>query len=448
MNRFARSTPALFVALFVMPLTAAAASAAPGVFGLGGIRLEGVRHHRLAPPEPSSLGLAAKKAGEPRLRDFGIALVEIDRETIRELAPFSSLIDVAWDHPELAELAAEARLYGVRLMISLYELFFVRDEAPGASLPPWSLRPDYAERWKGFIERNLEILGPGTVWGFYLADEPFLNQIPPAALIEADQAVKEVFPLIPTVTSMCYLDVEAAPWDLPGDLLDIVGYHAYAVPEDPNTDPDYQHYLQLLLEKFPGRETMIVADAWWSEAYHGAAGFDVQTLIERAGQFRRVAEDVGAVALGAFLWQSFPGATGLRELPEEVVREYVRVGSGISGKCGVPGAVRPLAGETVLFLQDCRFYVRARWRNPATGEEGTAVARPLTRDTGMFWFFDPANIELTVKLLDGTPINGHWWVFWSHMTSLEVWLEVTDTATGKVMTYTDPAVDTAAFADL
>ncbi len=445
MKYIAGWAPALLCAPLLMTLITAPAEAAPDVFGLGRIHLEGPP---VAPPIAPPITFEEKTDIEPRLRDFGFALVEADRRTIRELAPFSSLVVIAWDHPELTELAAYSRTYGVKLLISVYGLFFSPEDAPGVPLPPWSLRPDYAQRWEGFIQRNLEVLGPGTVWGFYLADEPFLNQIPLTALVEANRAVKETFPLIPTVTSLCSLDVDAAPWDLPEDLFDIVGYHAYAVPEDPNTDPEYQYYIHLMLEKFARRDYMVVADAWWSEQYHGRAGFDLQTLIERAGQFRRVAEDIGAVALGAFLWQSIPGGTGLRELPEEAVREYIDIGSEISGRCGVPAAVRPLAGETALFLQDCRFYVTARWRDPATGEEGTAVARPLTSDTGMFWFFEPSNIELTVKLLDGTTFNGHWWVFWSQMTTLEVSLEVTDTETGKVVTYTDPATDTAAFADL
>ncbi len=443
MNNLARSTPTLLCGLLYLTLITASANAAAGVFGLERIR----QAEELPSPVPPHFGLGAKTAVEPRLHDFGFTLVEPDRRTIRELAPFSSLVDIAWDHPELADLAAYARSYGLKVLISLHTLFF-RPDDPGAPLPHWSLRHDFAERWTAFVEHNLEVLGPGTVWGFYLADEPFWNEILSTELIEADRAVKESFPLIPTVTSMCSFDLDIAPWDLPEDLFDIVGFQSYAVPEDPNTDPAYQYYLHLMLDKFAGRDHLIVADAWWSDLHHGEAGFDLQTLIERAGQYRRVAEDIGAVALGAFLWQSVPGATGLRELPEEVLREYIAIGSGISGRCGVPATVRPLAGGTALFLHACRFYVTARWRNPATGEEGAAVARPLTRDTGMFWFSDPSNIELTVKLLDGRTVNGHWWVFWSHMTSLEVWLEVTDTQTGTVVTYTDPAMDTAAFADL
>lgn len=170
-------------------------------------------------------------------------------------------------------------------------------------------------------------------------------------------------------------------------------------------------------------------------------------MAARASQYRRVAENIGAVALGAFVWESFPGGTGLRELPEEVIREYIRIGSDITGRCGVPGALPALAGETALFFHDCRFRATVHWRHPATGEEGEGTAVSLTRDTGMFWFFEPSNIELTLKVLNGRSLNGHWWIFWSHMTNLEVWLEVKDTETGLAVTYTEPATDTAAFAD-
>ncbi len=228
-------------------------------------------------------------------------------------------------------------------------------------------------------------------------------------------------------------------------VLDIVGFHAYAVPEDPNTDPTYQHYLTLLLEKFQDREYVIVADAWWAEQRHGEAGLAPEELAERASQYRRVAEEIDAVALGAFLWQTLPEGIGLRDLPEEVVREYIRIGAEVAGRCGVPAEVGTLAGETALFLHGCRFHATVHWRNPETGEEGDGIAVSLSRDTGVFWFFGPSNIELTVKLLDGETLNGHWWVFWSHMTDLEVWLELTDTESGSVVRYTEPGSDTMAF---
>ena len=43
---------------------------------------------------------------------------------------------------------------------------------------------------------------------------------------------------------------------------------------------------------------------------------------------------------------------------------------------------------------------------------GAGTALPLTADTGAFWFFDPANVEVLLKVLDGRPVNGQFWVFY------------------------------------
>ncbi|HEX9668095.1 MAG TPA: hypothetical protein VGC93_01305 [Thermoanaerobaculia bacterium] len=84
-----------------------------------------------------------------------------------------------------------------------------------------------------------------------------------------------------------------------------------------------------------------------------------------------------------------------------------------------------------------RFAVEASWKDfqERTGL-GTAVL--LTADTGYFWFFDPANVEVVIKVLDGTPLNGKHWVFYGALSNVEYTLTVTDTATGKVKTYRNP----------
>ena len=63
---------------------------------------------------------------------------------------------------------------------------------------------------------------------------------------------------------------------------------------------------------------------------------------------------------------------------------------------------------------------------------------PLTGDTGAFWFFDAANIELVVKVLDGRPVNGNFWLFYGALSNVEYTLTVTDTETGAVKTYSNP----------
>ena len=52
---------------------------------------------------------------------------------------------------------------------------------------------------------------------------------------------------------------------------------------------------------------------------------------------------------------------------------------------------------------------------------------------------DVTNPEVFVKILDGTPINGHHWIFYAGLTDLEYTITVFDTTTGEVKRYTKPA---------
>ena len=82
------------------------------------------------------------------------------------------------------------------------------------------------------------------------------------------------------------------------------------------------------------------------------------------------------------------------------------------------------------------------------------MAVPLTGDSGYFWFFSAANIELVVKVLDACALDSqHFWVFAGGLTNVGVTLLVEDTETGATQTYTQsigtpfqPLQDTQAFA--
>ncbi|HYN21561.1 MAG TPA: hypothetical protein VE078_11420 [Thermoanaerobaculia bacterium] len=63
-------------------------------------------------------------------------------------------------------------------------------------------------------------------------------------------------------------------------------------------------------------------------------------------------------------------------------------------------------------------------------------ALPLSLDTGAFWFFDPSNLELTVKVLNGCGVNGRYWVFLSGLTDVGVEVTMTDTRSGETWTHT------------
>jgi ELWxxDGT repeat protein len=101
-----------------------------------------------------------------------------------------------------------------------------------------------------------------------------------------------------------------------------------------------------------------------------------------------------------------------------------------TGTC-TPGAQR-------LCLQGGRFAVTAAWTD-FQGKTGTGTAVPLTPDTGYFWFFDPANVEVMTKVLDGTGLNGKYWFFYGALSDVSYTLTVTDTRTGAVKTYKNPS---------
>jgi hypothetical protein len=68
----------------------------------------------------------------------------------------------------------------------------------------------------------------------------------------------------------------------------------------------------------------------------------------------------------------------------------------------------------------------------------SGVATRLSADTGYFWFFNSANVELVVKVLDGTAINGHYWVFYGALSNVNYSIRVTDTQTGARKVYDNP----------
>ncbi|HYU30900.1 MAG TPA: hypothetical protein VEW48_01945 [Thermoanaerobaculia bacterium] len=100
-----------------------------------------------------------------------------------------------------------------------------------------------------------------------------------------------------------------------------------------------------------------------------------------------------------------------------------------------------------LCLNDRRFRVAVSWLVSPSGAQGDGQPIELTGDTGAFWFFNPTNTELLVKILDGRLINGHFWVFYGSLTNVAFDLTVTDTATGQQRTYHNPSGTMASRAD-
>lgn len=115
-------------------------------------------------------------------------------------------------------------------------------------------------------------------------------------------------------------------------------------------------------------------------------------------------------------------------------------------------ADRDCLGDQVLCLNRDRFQVEVDWRD-FDDKRGSAIAFPRTDQSGTFFFFDPDNTEMLLKVLDGCRSNGHYWVFYAATTNVEYSISVTDTLSGQSRLYDNPlgrpapaVIDTQAFA--
>ncbi len=115
------------------------------------------------------------------------------------------------------------------------------------------------------------------------------------------------------------------------------------------------------------------------------------------------------------------------------------------------GPLPCVVSDQTLCLNGGRFAVSTHWaKTDGTSGDGTGVS--LTGDSGYFWFFDPSNIEVVTKVLNGCALTNAYWVFAAGLTNVEVTLTVIDGQTGITYTKTNaqgnayaPIQDTQAF---
>jgi len=169
-----------------------------------------------------------------------------------------------------------------------------------------------------------------------------------------------------------------------------------------------------------------------------------------------------AAAGTTYLWEFGDGATASGKTATHAwsqgqysVRLTVTLGqqTALSTKrfeIGGTGGTLCIADDSRLCLAGGRFAVTVTWKTPQGMGAGHAV--PLTADTGTFWFFSAANLELVVKVIDACGPFGRYWVFAGGLTNVQVTVTVTDTQTGAQKSYTSaqgvpyrPLQDTAAF---
>ncbi|HEX2165455.1 MAG TPA: hypothetical protein VHM02_16055, partial [Thermoanaerobaculia bacterium] len=177
----------------------------------------------------------------------------------------------------------------------------------------------------------------------------------------------------------------------------------------------------------------------WLTTYDGSGN--------QVGEPVRLLPPVGGVGSLPRLVGGFERAAVAEQRFERGVRLHM-LRPGGDAACPPPGPSAPLC------LGGGRFRVDLAFRDPYNGGPiGDGQPVPLAADTGSFWFFRDDNLELMLKVLDGRPVNGHWWVFFGGLTTVEAWIDVSDLATGRQRSYYDPPfvqssrADTAAFLD-
>jgi hypothetical protein len=78
---------------------------------------------------------------------------------------------------------------------------------------------------------------------------------------------------------------------------------------------------------------------------------------------------------------------------------------------------------------------------------GITAGRTRTIDgvdfSGLFYFTNPSNLEMLVKVINGCTLNNRFWVFFAATTNVEFTLTVTDTVSGAFRKYHNPAGNSA-----
>jgi PKD repeat protein len=124
------------------------------------------------------------------------------------------------------------------------------------------------------------------------------------------------------------------------------------------------------------------------------------------------------------------GAAGAFGADDATFDPSVITGAGSSGTCTPNGSN--------LCLLDGRFSVEVDWHDHHNNNDG--VGHPIlgTDRTGYFWFFNSDNVELVAKFINGTSVNGHYWLLWGGLSDVQYTIRVTDTVTGTQKQWENP----------
>jgi hypothetical protein len=111
-----------------------------------------------------------------------------------------------------------------------------------------------------------------------------------------------------------------------------------------------------------------------------------------------------------------------------------------------------IEGPVGLCLNQDRFQVSVQVTPPGESARSAGTVPDRSDDAGLFFFFQPDNWEVLVKVLEACVINQHFWVFLSANTDVAFEATVLDTLTGRERVFSNaqgtlavPRADVEAF---
>jgi len=163
-----------------------------------------------------------------------------------------------------------------------------------------------------------------------------------------------------------------------------------------------------------------------------------------AGQTVRL-RDTSPGAATAWSWDFGDGASATTASPSHAWNDAGTYSIRLDAQDASSEKTITVSAETTLRLLAAHpFEISIDVKDPGNGTPSPAQAIAISDRFGWFSFptltHDPGNPEVTVKVLEA-PTFGHYWIFWSAMTSLEYTMTVRDVVTNQVQVYAKTGSD-------